>query len=313
MTGRGQAKVSCYFVSDGMKKSTYDKKTFQRCYIRTESVNEMDLTASIAAKNGRKSGNLSTSYREVVRKENETETETRTQLRTDVEYNPGLWQVFRKVTTTFSSLPSLDRRQNGSVTSTVHVRTQSQEPTKESLHQEACAYMQAEYDANGHETSIQVDLEKPFVTWMPIERGDVMPSSDFGVYAGVTGSDGDVWVGRFDGVPGKINTTKNSGEKDKMWNCWVHSKGSRRHGEILVTNMEQTWVPFQKHEDKHEGLVGDELGGPMSSESDGGLVVVAKTTSNEPGKLNFFSGKKYCHLWAHESGKSTSGLVLILK
>lgn len=313
MTGRAQATVSCYYTSDGMKSKTYDIKTFHRCYIRTESVNEMDLTAAISAKQGRTSGNLSTAYSEVKREENETETETRKELKQDVEYNDNLWQVFRTVTTTFSSLPSLDRRQNGSVTSTVHIRTQSQEPTKESLHQEACDYMQAEYECNGQDTRIQIDLEKPFATWMSISRGDLMPSADFGVYAGTTGSDGDVWVGRFDGVPGKINTTKDSEGKVKMWNCWVHSQGSSRYGEILVTNMEQKWEHFEKHQDKHEGLVGDKLGGPMRSESDGGLVVVAKTYETEPGKLNFFDGKTYCHLWAHESGKSTRGLVLILK
>merc|ERR1739844_528022 len=127
-----------------------------------------------------------------------------------------------------------------------------------------------------------------------IRRGEKLPA--LAVRAGNTKTDeGDVYVGRMRNNPGKINIHK----KDKtMWNCWVHGLGRSESGEILVTNMKQVWTRFKKHEPKAtRGLVGDPLGGSMWTDTDG-MVVVARTNSGEPGKLNF-ENDKYWHLWTH--------------
>jgi len=132
-------------------------------------------------------------------------------------------------------------------------------------------------------------------------------------YSGdIFGNDGATWVGRYNNVPGKINSEGGTSQKPEMYNCWVQNIGSHKYGEILVTNKKIEWKPFKKGDPPDSHLVHDN----MSTPADGKLVV-GKSHEGEPGKLNFFDdGNKptsnYQHLWCHHSGKCTSGKALRL-
>ena len=70
-----------------------------------------------------------------------------------------------------------------------------------------------------------------------------------------------------------------------------------------MANMDKKWVDFRKSGKKRpKGLVGDgDFGCTMTAKS-GRRVVVARTHSREPGKINFDkTGKKYNALWCHHS------------
>lgn len=312
VNNRAKATIECEYVYDSVTEAYTGTTVYNKVYIRTEEVEQMDISATIAAKKGRKSGSLAVDYSSIQRKENE---EQREEYRHSVKmqkYNPDCYQVYRIVKTTFTDIPSYDGRQSGSKIEKVHLRTEPKEPpSTEELKIEEKNWMKDNYDTDGHTNEVTIDLEPPpFVKWVSIKRGDALPDDEFAVYAGTTSTDGPVYVGRMEGVPGKINIDRN---KHTMWNCWVqgYSK-SFQYAEILVTNMEKVWTRFEKNDLKHSGLVGDDLGDPMRTSNDG-MIVVARTREGEPGKLNFFDAKKYCHLWTHSAGKSTSGDVLILK
>lgn len=310
---RAKVTIKCEFVYASELEAYTGTTVYNRVYIRTEEVEQMDLSATIAAKKGKMSGSLAVDYSKIQRKENEKEHEEFRHSVEKVKHNPGTYQVYRTVQTTFTDMPSYDGRQSASKVEKVHLRTDPDKPNKEKLKEEEKAWMKENYGTDGKTNQVTYDIEPPpFVKWVSIRRGDPLPDAEFAVYAGTTRTDGPVYVGRMEGVPGKINVETNK-EPHTMWNCWVQGyTNSYQSAEVLVTNMEKVWTRFEKHDPKHSGLVGDDLGDPMRTSSDG-MIVVARTRQGEPGKLNFFDSKKYCHLWTHSAGKSTSGDVLILK
>lgn len=316
MTAAERAKVTikCEYVYDSVTQAFSAVTTYNKVYIRTEEVKQMDLGVTIAAKSGPKKGSLGMTYSNLHRKENEEETVTFTHERKENTYNEGHYQLYRTVVTSFTGMPSYDGRKDGRKVEKVLVATRSEEPTDDEREAKAKQWMQENYGTDGTQKMVTIDLEPPpFVEWVTINRGDALPGDEFAVKAGTTDSDGAVYVGRLENAPGKINLYADE-KPNKMWNFWAHGEGSSQVAEVLVTNMEQTWVPFKKHDPKHsKGLVGDDLGDTQMRTRSDGLVVVAKNYKGEPGKLNFFDEKKYCHLWTHGDGKSTSGYVLVLK
>ena len=152
--------------------------------------------------------------------------------------------------------------------------------------------------AHAHTRTHTQKKAEEYQRWVPISRGDAIPSN--AIYGGTYGTDGKMYVGQFNGVPGKLNT-----ENGKMWNCWVQGVGSSPHAEILVTNKKIQWISYNKGDTTPDGAVGG-----MQTGADG-QIVVAKTHSDEIGKLNL-DGSRLNNLWSHAQGKSTSGKILVL-
>jgi len=79
-------------------------------------------------------------------------------------------------------------------------------------------------------------------TWQALKRDDKIPEG--AVYAGRTGTDGRVYVGRFDASTGcgKVNT-----QRGRIYNYWVHGVGGwfsgsdhREEGEVLCIDAQET-------------------------------------------------------------------------
>ena len=61
------------------------------------------------------------------------------------------------------------------------------------------------------------------------------------IYSCNTYTDGPVYIGGFDNIPGKVNL-----ENNKIWNIWVQDLGSRQVGEILVMNTTYKWKEISR-------------------------------------------------------------------
>jgi len=80
----------------------------------------------------------------------------------------------------------------------------------------------------------EVLVTNGLVKWVPVGRGDPIPST--AVYSGIDSSGDKVWVGRskVHGEPGKINCHDNDSKTPEMWNLWCHSEGQSSDAELLT-------------------------------------------------------------------------------
>lgn len=132
--------------------------------------------------------------------------------------------------------------------------------------------------------------------WVPIKRGDALPKN--AIYSCNTYTDGPVYIGGFDNIPGKVNLKNN-----KIWNIWVQDLGSRQVGEILVMNTTYKWNEISR---------GDAI--PANAlycglDNHGDKVWVGRSTGGVPGKINCQSNDSpnptMCNLWIHDSFMSS--------
>jgi len=84
----------------------------------------------------------------------------------------------------------------------------------------------------------EVLVTNGLVKWVPVGRGDPIPST--AVYSGIDSSGDKVWVGRSKkhGEPGKINCHDNASKTPEMWNLWRHSNSLSSSDAELLTILE---------------------------------------------------------------------------
>ena len=175
----------------------------------------------------------------------------------------------------------------------------------EQLYEEAKKYMKKKYGAeNSTVLEIPIVLAKEiFVKWKTFNRGDVLPKT--AVYAGNTGNDGAVYVGRVDNTPGKVNL-----DNGKIWNYWVHGYYSRQSGEILLTNGDCKWVRIKRYDAFPKNAVFS--GRDYKNDK----VWIGKSVSGEPGKItcenNDAMPSKMWNLWSHGGSRSEFCEVLTI-
>ena len=127
--------------------------------------------------------------------------------------------------------------------------------------------------------------------WIPLSRGDSLPPN--AVYSGVVQGDGDVYIGKIDNSPGKVNLANG-----RVYNFWSQNYNSRTRGEVLVVHGKKEWVEVQYGEVLPKGAV------CTGRDYRGDKVWVAKdVTTDEPGKLTCLDSTdpvpKMCRLWCH--------------
>jgi len=145
--------------------------------------------------------------------------------------------------------------------------------------------------------------------WESISRGEPIPKTAVkgGVFNGLGISpDGLCFVGRFNNVPGKINTWDQKG--DVMDACWVQRLGQSLTAEILTTSFPYRWDQYEKNMITPINAVGGLRDDPFD-------LYVGKTNSNEIGKIikSQPPSNEMGDLWTHHLGKSESGKVLIIE
>jgi hypothetical protein len=134
-------------------------------------------------------------------------------------------------------------------------------------------------------------MESKLVEWVPMKRGSSLPAN--AVYAGMTRDDGDVYVGKMDNSPGKINL-----KDGVIYNFWSQNYSSRSEGEVLLVNGEKEWIELKYGQPIPEGAV------CAGRDYNNDRVWVAKdVSSDEPGKLTCLNSNdlnpKMCRLWCH--------------
>ena len=144
----------------------------------------------------------------------------------------------------------------------------------------------------GHRKNLnrRYSMESNLVEWVPMKRGSSLPAN--AVYAGLTGDDGDVYVGKMDNSPGKINL-----KDGVIYNFWSQNYSSRSEGEVLLVNGEKEWVELKYGQLIPEGAV------CAGRDYNNDKVWVAKdVTTDEPRKLtclnSSYSNPKMCCLWS---------------
>lgn len=293
---RGSICVRVEYQSlSGIKKDYSEVKTYSKLDNSISSSDETKIDGSVEAAYAGMSGKITAAYGNI-KNNSKASSETKAYSSTTMtEYDPSKSQVYRILTTSFT-FPSGGFAESIART---HVLTEDKKSSEADLNKMSCDYMKTHYGVSKHMITIPF-VENKYQKWVPIHRGQRLPPD--AVYGGVysTHGDGAVYVGRFNGVPGKINL-----EDGKMWNCWVEALGSSQSAEILTTNMKIDWVSRNKGDSIPEGVVGD-----MQTKADG-PVIVAKTHSNEIGKLNL-EGNRLNNLWSDAEKKSTSYKVLTL-
>jgi len=139
--------------------------------------------------------------------------------------------------------------------------------------------------------------------WVSIKRGDDLPRN--AIYSCNTYTDGPVYIGGFDNIPGKVNLKHN-----KIWNFWVRELGSRQFGKILVMNTTYTWKEISR---------GDLI--PSNAlycgfDNHGDKVWVGRSTSGVPGKINCehneASNPTMCNLWTHEAWSASQEAHILI-
>lgn len=129
--------------------------------------------------------------------------------------------------------------------------------------------------------------------WVPIKRGDKLPKNS--IYSCTTSTDGPVYIGGFDNIPGKVNLKNN-----RIWNIWVRDLGNRQSGEILVMNTTYTWLEISRGELIPKNALYCGL------DNKGDRVWVGRTIEGVPGKINceqYNESLQYTmhNLWIHEN------------
>lgn len=174
------------------------------------------------------------------------------------------------------------------------------------LYQLALDYM-TRYWGAVKEPSIefQIELEKPQLEtkWVPAEAGDDLPVG--AVYAGATGTDGAVYIGRFNNTPGKVNLNNK-----KIAGFWVQHEGNRKKGEVLVTNGVCTWKPINRGDAIPSNAVYSGLDFEFVN------VWVGRDRSTEPGKITIIDNKykapKMDKIWCDHDGSSSWASILLI-
>jgi hypothetical protein len=287
----GSIKITAEYSSiAGIEEDYSQISIYSKLDSSISSKDEESIKSSIEASYAGASGKVEAEYGRIKSKASSTSATNSTSSTTKVKFDPSKYQVYRTVTSTFvfpggGFAEGSDR---------VHVRTSDESSTEQDLYEMSCDYMQTHYGTPSHELIVQF-IEAKYKKWVPISRGDLIPES--AIYGGTFSGDGALYVGRFNGTPGKINLKDN-----RMWNCWVQGQGSSTHAEILTTNMDVDWINYTKGDAVPENSVGN-----MQTDVDG-PVIVARTNSGEIGKLNLNNGMT-ANLWSQGTGKSTSGQI----
>lgn len=151
------------------------------------------------------------------------------------------------------------------------------------------------------------DIAPLYEKWRTINRGTPFPH-DAVLGGAAIGEDGDCYIGRHEGHPGKMNMeSKNLGV---MYNCWVEGfkETPWKAGQILITNKECKWVSYKGYK-----VHAPPKGYVLAGKSDKGTpMIVARNKRHEPGKLYLEDGKMG-NLWCHKDGKATEYEVLVLE
>lgn len=140
--------------------------------------------------------------------------------------------------------------------------------------------------------------------WVLLKRGDNLPSN--AIYGGTTKKDGEVYVGKINNSPGKVNL-----ENNKIWNYWVQNIGSSQTGFVLISDYQYEWLPIKR---------GDEI--PMNAiycglDEHNDKVWIGKSYDDEPGKVTCISNSdnkpKMKNIWCHSlwSGNPTCYILII--
>lgn len=294
---RGSISVRVEYQSHaGIEKDYSEVTTYSKVDNSISSSDETRIDGSVEAAYAGMSGTIKAAYGKI-KNNSKASSETKAYSSTTMkEYDSSKFQVYRILTTSFM-FPSGGFAESIART---HVLTTDKSSSEADLNKMSCDYMKTHYGVSSHKITIPF-VENKYQKWVSIHRGQHLPPD--AVFGGVYSAhgDGEVYVGRHSGVPGKINL-----ENGKMWNCWVEGIGSSQSAEILTTNKEIDWVSRKKGDPIPEGVVGD-----MQTKLDG-PVIVAKTHSNEIGKLNL-DGNRLNNLWSHAEKKSTSYRVLTLR
>ena len=129
--------------------------------------------------------------------------------------------------------------------------------------------------------------------WVDIKRGDTLPKNS--IYSCTTRTDGPVYIGGFDNIPGKVNL-----DNKKIWNIWVRDLGSRQNGKILVMNTTYRWKEIKRGDIIPKNALYCGL------DNCGDRVWVGRTTQGVPGKINceqYIESDQYTmhNLWTHEN------------
>lgn len=161
------------------------------------------------------------------------------------------------------------------------------------------------------------DMPVERYSWVPIEIGEIIPNE--AVYAGVSGDDDDgagpLYVGRFNGQPGKI--TCNHGKK--MRSCCIRQEDEEKEktdsAEILTTHFQHKWKNFADGDHEGDifvdGVSANFVGGDMIDAFDGNLYV-GKSIRDEPGKITTWNNWTLKELFTPHAGKAESGTVLVI-
>lgn len=136
--------------------------------------------------------------------------------------------------------------------------------------------------------------------WDPINHGEPIPRD--AVVAGSTKSDGIVWVGRFNGEAGKINSS--DGTKDgKMHNFWGNSSGQQKAVSILrCPEVNCEWLRMERGQPIPPGAV-------QAGQTDKDGMVYVGRFDGEAGKINIQNGTMY-NFWGHKAGRQTVAEIL---
>lgn len=173
------------------------------------------------------------------------------------------------------------------------------------LNNEAKKFMKEMFGINKTLVEIPLNLKKNIlIIWKPVSRGDTLPENC--IYAGNTSTDGHVYVGRFDNIPGKVNLKNN-----KINSFWVQAKGNRSCGEVLITNGNVKWVEIKRGDYIPDNAIYSGI--DQSSDK----VWVGRSISGEPGKINCHDNTaikpKMYNLWCHHSGSSSKAHILVIE
>ena len=142
--------------------------------------------------------------------------------------------------------------------------------------------------------------------WKYFKRGDKKPSN--AVHAGETSTDGQVFVGRVQNTPGKVNL----GWHDEIRSYWVSAiSGGSEEGEMLLANGKCNWVKIKRGDTFPDNAIYSGL------DIKGDKVWVGKTLGDgEPGKItcadNSAVPPTMWNLWTHSKGGLSECYVLTI-
>ena len=148
------------------------------------------------------------------------------------------------------------------------------------------------------------NLSDKIYEWIPKSRNDELPSN--AIYGGSTNTDGHVYVGRFNNIPGKVNLSNK-----KIYNFWVQPTGNRQHGEVLVTDHIYKWIDICHGDKIPKNAI------YSGKDKNGDKVWVGREISGEPGKINCHNNNSSTplmhNLWYGRHSNSKKAHILIIE